>query len=68
MDASLNGRGPRDCPGGGPADDYALTGTLDQAAERIGNMVALFDTKAIAESVYEEVLEPYRRQRQSLAA
>lgn len=43
----------------GLPDDYALTGTLSQAAERICRMVPPFLTKAIAESIYDKVLRPY---------
>jgi site-specific DNA-cytosine methylase len=41
-------------------DDFVLTGTLGQAAERVCRMVPPFLTKAIAESVYEKVLQPYK--------
>jgi DNA-cytosine methyltransferase len=41
-------------------DDFILTGTLGQAAERVCRMVPPFLTKAIAESVYEKVLQPYK--------
>jgi site-specific DNA-cytosine methylase len=44
----------------GLPDDYVLTGTLGQAAERICRMVPPFLTKAIAESMYENVLRPFR--------
>jgi site-specific DNA-cytosine methylase len=44
----------------GLPDDYVLTGTLAQAAERICRMVPPFLTKAIADSVYENVLLPFR--------
>jgi site-specific DNA-cytosine methylase len=40
-------------------DDFVLTGTLGQAAERICRMVPPLVTKAIAESVYHKVLLPY---------
>jgi DNA (cytosine-5)-methyltransferase 1 len=52
----------------GLPDDYMVTGTLGQAAERIGNMVAPFVTKVIAESVYEKILRPYSQRHRSLAA
>jgi DNA-cytosine methyltransferase len=42
-------------------DDFILTGTLAQAAERICRMVPPPLTAAIAESVYERVLLPYRK-------
>ena len=45
----------------GLPDDYALTGTVSQGAERICRMVTPFVTRAIAESVFEGVLQPYRR-------
>lgn len=41
-------------------DDFVLTGTLGQAAERVCRMVPPLLTKAIAESVYEKVLQPYK--------
>lgn len=41
-------------------DDFVLTGTLSQAAERVCRMVPPLLTKAIAESVYEKVLQPYK--------
>ncbi|UWU84926.1 DNA cytosine methyltransferase [Bradyrhizobium yuanmingense] len=44
----------------GLPDDYALTGTLGQAAERICRMVTPFVTEAIAESIYRKMLKPYR--------
>jgi DNA (cytosine-5)-methyltransferase 1 len=40
----------------GLPDDFSLTGTFNQRAERIGRMVAPRVTKALAESVYENVL------------
>jgi DNA-cytosine methyltransferase len=40
-------------------DDFVLTGTLGQAAERVCRMVPPLLTKAIAESVYTKVLLPY---------
>jgi site-specific DNA-cytosine methylase len=42
-------------------DDFALTGTLSQAAERICRMVPPFLTAAIAHSIYWNILEPFRR-------
>ena len=45
----------------GLPDDYALTGTVSQGAERICRMVTPFVTRAIAESVFERVLQPHRR-------
>jgi DNA-cytosine methyltransferase len=44
----------------GLPDDFILTGTYGQAAERICRMVPPLLTKAIAESVYEKILVPYR--------
>lgn len=44
----------------GLPDDFTLTGTLAQAAERICRMVPPPLTQAIAESIYERVLQPYR--------
>jgi DNA-cytosine methyltransferase len=41
-------------------DDFVLTGTLGQAAERVCRMVPPLLTKAIAESVFEKVLQPYK--------
>jgi DNA-cytosine methyltransferase len=41
-------------------DDFVLTGTLGQASERVCRMVPPLLTKAIAESVYEKVLQPYK--------
>jgi DNA (cytosine-5)-methyltransferase 1 len=41
-------------------DDFVLTGTLGQAAERVCRMVPPLLTKAIAESVYEKILKPYK--------
>ncbi|MDA9415145.1 hypothetical protein XI04_18650 [Bradyrhizobium sp. CCBAU 11430] len=44
----------------GLPDDYALTGTLGQAAERICRMVTPFVAEAIAESIYRKILKPYK--------
>ncbi len=44
----------------GLPDDFVLTGTLGQAAERVCRMVPPLLTKAIAESVCEKVLQPYK--------
>src|SRR5210317_472838 len=41
-------------------DDFKLTGKWNQKAERIGRMVPPLMMKAIAESVYEKVLKPYK--------
>jgi site-specific DNA-cytosine methylase len=43
----------------GLPDDYALTGMLAQAAERICRMVVPRVMEAIAERIYERVLRPY---------
>jgi site-specific DNA-cytosine methylase len=48
----------------GLPDDYALTGTLAQAAERICRMVPPRVMQAIAERIYERVLRPYAERRQ----
>lgn len=40
-------------------DDFKLTGTFNQKAERIGNMVPPMLTKTLATSVYENVLKPF---------
>lgn len=40
-------------------DDFILTGTLSQAAERICRMVPPLLTKAIADSLYRLVLKPF---------
>lgn len=40
-------------------DDYELTGTFDQRAERIGRMVPPKMMAAVSKSVYEKVLKPY---------
>ena len=44
-------------------DDFVLTGTLAQAAERICRMVPPLLTKAIAESVHRHALRPYEEAR-----
>lgn len=44
----------------GLPDDYALTGTLRQAAERVCRMVPPLVVEAIAESIYRKVLKPHR--------
>jgi len=41
-------------------DDYKLTGTWNQKAERIGRMVPPLMMKSVASSVYERVLNPYK--------
>ena len=40
-------------------DDFKLTGKWNQRAERIGRMVPPLVLKAIAESVYENILKVY---------
>jgi DNA (cytosine-5)-methyltransferase 1 len=42
-------------------EDYILTGTLNQKLARIGLMVAPMMMKYVAESIYEKVLEPHKR-------
>lgn len=49
--------------GTGLPEDFALTGTLAQRAQRIGNMVPPLLTKAIAENIYARVLKPYAERR-----
>jgi DNA-cytosine methyltransferase len=44
----------------GLPDDFVLTGTLGQASERVCRMVPPLLTKAIAESVFEKILQPYK--------
>ena len=51
----------------GLPDDYVLTGTLAQGAERICRMVPPLMIKAIAESVYQRVLLPYRERNDAAA-
>ena len=41
-------------------DDYELTGSFDQQAERIGRMVAPKMMCALATSIYENILKPYK--------
>ena len=41
-------------------DDYILTGTFDQKAERLGRMVAPKMMAALATNVYEKILKPYK--------
>lgn len=48
----------------GLPDDFILTGTLSQAAERICRMVPPPLTKAIAESIYKRVLRPFAEKSQ----
>ncbi|MHC6157818.1 DNA cytosine methyltransferase [Bradyrhizobium elkanii] len=43
----------------GLADDFVLTGTLGQAAERVCRMVPPLLTRAIAENVHDKILAPY---------
>lgn len=43
----------------GLPDDYVVTGTFDQRAERIGRMVAPKMMCEVAKSVYENVIKPY---------
>jgi len=44
----------------GLPEDYKLTGTFDQQAERIGRMVAPKMMAAVADSIYNVVLKPYK--------
>jgi len=44
----------------GLPDDFILTGSFSQASERICRMVPPLLTKAIAESIYKNVLKPYK--------
>jgi DNA (cytosine-5)-methyltransferase 1 len=44
-------------------DDFVLTGTLAQGAERACRMVPPLLTKAIAEAIYQRVLLPYSQVR-----
>lgn len=41
-------------------DDYELTGTFDQQAERIGRMVAPLMMYALANHIYHKILKPYK--------
>jgi DNA (cytosine-5)-methyltransferase 1 len=41
-------------------DDYQLTGKFDQQAERLGRMVAPKMMAALASTVYEKILKPYK--------
>jgi DNA (cytosine-5)-methyltransferase 1 len=40
-------------------DDFKLTGSYKQQAERCGRMVPPLMMRAIAESIYEKVIKPY---------
>ena len=40
-------------------EDYILTGTLNEKLARIGLMVAPICMKYVAESVYQNILEPW---------
>jgi DNA (cytosine-5)-methyltransferase 1 len=44
----------------GLPEDYELTGTFDQKAERIGRMVAPKVMAEIANQVYDRILKPYK--------
>jgi DNA (cytosine-5)-methyltransferase 1 len=39
-------------------DDFKLTGTFNQKAERIGRMVSPLMTAALTASLYEKVIKP----------
>ena len=41
-------------------DDFILTGRWEQRSERMGRMVPPFMLKAVAEAVYENILNPYK--------
>jgi site-specific DNA-cytosine methylase len=41
-------------------EDYINVGTLDQRLARVGLMVAPMMMKHLAESIYENVLKPYK--------
>jgi DNA (cytosine-5)-methyltransferase 1 len=43
----------------GLPDDFRLTGTLDQAVERVCRMVPPALMRAVAGSIYQKVLRPY---------
>ena len=45
----------------GLPDDYSLSGTYNQKAKAIGNMVPPILMSALAKSLYEKVILPYRR-------
>jgi len=45
----------------GLPDDFKLTGSFNQRAERIGRMVSPLLISAIAKSLYRKVLEPFRQ-------
>ena len=45
----------------GLPDDYSLSGTYNQKAKAIGNMVPPILMAALAKSLYEKVILPYRR-------
>jgi len=49
----------------GLPDNYKLTGSFDQKAERIGRMVAPKMMAAIASSVYEKVIKVYNEKNDS---
>lgn len=46
-------------------EDYQLTGTFDQQAERIGRMVAPKMMAQVAKSVYEKIIKPYNEDKQN---
>jgi DNA (cytosine-5)-methyltransferase 1 len=46
----------------GLPDDYKLSGTFDQQAERIGRMVAPKMMAALATNIYQNVLVPYKKE------
>jgi DNA (cytosine-5)-methyltransferase 1 len=46
-------------------EDYVLSGTFDQQAERLGRAVAPKMMKEVAESIYTNILEPYNEKTQA---
>ena len=44
-------------------EDFKLTGKWKQKSERMGRMVPPLMMKAIAESVYEKVLKPFKEKK-----
>ena len=44
-------------------EDYILTGTLNEQLARIGLMVAPMCMKYVADSIYENILKPYKEKK-----
>jgi len=44
-------------------EDYILTGTLNEKLARIGLMVAPMCMKYVADSIYENILQPYKERK-----